>query len=152
MARTRPNLLWRSMPTPRSTVDTCELQTLAYDGNTKKPEWVSVARGEPSAIEMIAQRLSADRFRMFPLTENEPGWPRMEGKIDEDDEDMDEQPLPGERASEAEVSSSGLTGSSSTTRRPAIREGRARRTLSGAAARSAQTKKEREDAEKRDGT
>lgn len=142
MPRTKPNYLWRAVPTPRSVADTCELQTLAFDPNTRKPEWLTVAQGEPTAIESIATRLSADRFRMFPLVADEPGWPKEQGVLDDDPEEGEPLPTSGDEA--AEIARSGLSGSSSTTRRPAIREPASRRALTGAAARSAQRRRERE--------
>ena len=160
MSRTKPNYLWRATPTPRSTVDTCELQTLAYDNNTKKPEWITIARGEPTAIEMIARRLSGDRFRMFPLQAGEPGWPKEEGTIDEDEETESENTDrgstgPGQgyrtdledpegRQASPEEGNDPLSGSTSTTRRPAIREASPRQSLRGAAARSHERRKQRE--------
>lgn len=159
MARSKPNYLWRAMPTPRSTVDTCELQTLAYDRNTRKPEWLTVARGEPRAVEIIAMRLSADRFRMFPLSEGEPGWPTDQspgGIIDVEDDTTaaghqarGEEAIEGGETPEDEgeqtptEAGSALSGSTTTTRRPAIREERPRRPLTGAAARSARQRQEK---------
>lgn len=158
MARAKPNFLWRAMPTPRSVVDTCELQTLAYDSNTKKPEWLTVARGEPNAVEIIAARLSRDRFRMFPLRENEPGWPKEEGGMVDDDEEQDENnPRRSQEAGDSDEAAEGkgeflpeeaggaLSGSTTTVRRPAIRETQPRRTLTGAAARSHQKRRERDE-------
>lgn len=147
MARTKPNFLWRAMPTPRSVVDTCELQTLAYDNNTKKPEWLTVARGQPSAVEIIAAQLSKDRFRMFPLQKDEPGWPKDSGGMidDEEGEETDEdEPVSGHRGPPPVLSGSALSGSTETHRKPAIRESASRRPLTGAAARSAERRAQRE--------
>lgn len=153
MPRSKPNFLWRSIPTPRTAVDTCELQTLAFDNNTKKPEWLSVASGDPRAIDIIAIFLSKQRFRMFPLYENEPGWPKDEGVIDDEEEadtpEADPPPSLGAESDAHTESGGALSGSTSTTRRPAIREPASRRALSGAAARAHAQRKEREGQEGR---
>lgn len=95
---------------------------------------------------------------MFPLRADEPGWPRAEGGIVDPDEQGDtpeqrEPPNEGEieplgaDKPDPELSGSAMFSSSSSFRRPAIREERPRRSSAGARAKQANKNKD----EQRDG-